>query len=81
MIRIKIPITGGCTSRAIRYEWIFSFQTHNRGTKWTRQFRNTNFIRRRQRMPKPVEVTPPELKGTSFGLFSVASGLCMLLAV
>ena len=25
--------------------WIFSFQTHSRETKWTRQFRNTNFIR------------------------------------
>ena len=30
-------------------KWIFSFQTHSRGTKWTRQFRNTNFIRRRKR--------------------------------
>jgi MFS family permease len=27
-----------------------------------------------------AEVTPPELKGTAFGLFNLASGLCMLLA-
>ena len=36
-------------------KWISSFQTHSRGTKWTRQFRSTNFIRRRQRMRKPVQ--------------------------
>ena len=33
----------------------FSFQTHSRGTKWTRQFRNTNFIRRCQRMRKTIQ--------------------------
>ena len=27
-----------------------------------------------------AEVTPPELKGTAFGLFNLASGLFMLLA-
>jgi MFS family permease len=27
-----------------------------------------------------AEVTPPELKGTAFGPFNLASGLCMLLA-
>jgi hypothetical protein len=36
-------------------KWIFSSQTHNRGTKWTRQFRNTNFIRHRQRMRKTIQ--------------------------
>jgi hypothetical protein len=29
-------------------KWIFSFQTPNPGTKWTRQFRNTNFIPRNE---------------------------------
>jgi hypothetical protein len=36
-------------------KWIFSSQTHNRGTNWTRQLRNTNFIRRRQRMRKRIQ--------------------------
>jgi len=28
-------------------KWISSFRTHSRGIKWTRRFRDTNFIRRR----------------------------------
>ena len=41
-------------------KWIFSFQTCRRGIKWTRQFRNTNFIRRRP-------------KSSQWTLFSTAS--------
>ena len=55
-------------------KWIFSFQTHSRETKWTRQCGNTNFIRRRQKMRKAIQPNkrlteskldrPPVFRGT-----------------
>jgi hypothetical protein len=52
---VELPRAAWTIQPGFVRKWIFSFQTHSRGTKWTRQFRNMNFIRRRQRMRKPVQ--------------------------